>query len=227
MECEKYLRRSRLFPGLRSGPHGQLVERYAARLVGDGLVRHGTWRCCNVVGGLLSWIASRGCALADLVLGISIPASILLRCRRYCSTLRSSSWRGVRARVFCARRSPAGQTPTRISPGGGIQSPLPLSLSVAKRAGLGSAAGDFVRRHRLHQRAPRGHKLGGRGARRLPSHRGRGGGPLLELTTTSENRHADAFEGDPVAVPGRGRSPGEVTTARMRGPTPTRILHRH
>ena len=168
-------------PGSQDGPHGQLVERYAARLVGDGLVRHGTWRCCNVVGGLLSWIASRGCALADLVLGISIPASILLRCRRYCSTLRSSSWRGVRARVFCARRSPAGQTPTRISPGGGIQSPLPLSLSVAKRAGLGSAEGDFVRRHRLHQRAPPGHKLGGRGARRLPSHRGRGGGRCWSL----------------------------------------------
>jgi hypothetical protein len=31
--------RSRLFRRLRSGPHGQLVERYAARLVGDGLVR--------------------------------------------------------------------------------------------------------------------------------------------------------------------------------------------
>ena len=53
MECEEYLRRSRLFRRLRSGPHGQLVERYAARLVGDGLVRHGTWRCLNVVGGLL------------------------------------------------------------------------------------------------------------------------------------------------------------------------------
>ncbi|WP_158927649.1 site-specific integrase [Acidisphaera sp. S103] len=35
-------------------------------LVGDGLVRHGTWRCFNVVGGLLSWIASRRGALADL-----------------------------------------------------------------------------------------------------------------------------------------------------------------
>ena len=35
MECEVYLRRSRLFRRLRSGPHGQLVERYAARLVGD------------------------------------------------------------------------------------------------------------------------------------------------------------------------------------------------
>jgi site-specific recombinase XerD len=66
MECDEYLRRSRLFRLLRSGPHGQLVERYAARLVGDGLVRHGTWRCFNVVGGLLSWIASHRGALADL-----------------------------------------------------------------------------------------------------------------------------------------------------------------
>ena len=66
MECDEYLRRSRLFRLLRSGPHGQLVERYAARLVGDGLVRHGTWRCFNVVGGLLSWIASRRGVLADL-----------------------------------------------------------------------------------------------------------------------------------------------------------------
>ena len=66
MECEEYLRRSRLFRRLRSGPHGQLVERYAARLVGDGLVSHGTWRSFNVVGGLLGWIASRRGALADL-----------------------------------------------------------------------------------------------------------------------------------------------------------------
>jgi hypothetical protein len=58
MECEEYLRSSRLFRCLRSGPHGRLVERYAARLVGDNLVRHGTWRCLNVVGGLLCWIAS-------------------------------------------------------------------------------------------------------------------------------------------------------------------------
>ena len=66
MECEEYLRRSRLFRGLRSGPHGQLVERYAARLVGDGLVSHSTWRCFNVVGGLLNWIACCSGALADL-----------------------------------------------------------------------------------------------------------------------------------------------------------------
>ena len=50
MECEEYLRRSRLFRRLRSGLHGQLVERYGARLLEDGLVGHGTWRCLNVVG---------------------------------------------------------------------------------------------------------------------------------------------------------------------------------
>ena len=66
MECDEYLRRSRLFRHLRSGPHGQFVERYAARLVGDNLVRQGTWRCLNVVGGLLCWIARRRFVLADL-----------------------------------------------------------------------------------------------------------------------------------------------------------------
>jgi site-specific recombinase XerD len=66
MEVEEYLRRSRLFQRLKGGPHGYHVERFAARLVEDGLVRHGTWRCLNVVGGLLSWIASRRCVLANL-----------------------------------------------------------------------------------------------------------------------------------------------------------------
>ena len=66
MEVEEYLRRSRLFRRLKSGPHSQLVERFAVRLIEDGLVRLGTWRCLNVVGGLLSWIASRRCALATL-----------------------------------------------------------------------------------------------------------------------------------------------------------------
>jgi len=66
MELEGYLRTSRLFQRLRSGPHGELVERYAARVMGDGLVRHGAWRCFNVVGGFLSWIASDRDALADL-----------------------------------------------------------------------------------------------------------------------------------------------------------------
>ena len=44
MEVEEYLRRSRLFRRLKSGPHGQPVERFAARLIEDGLVRHGTVR---------------------------------------------------------------------------------------------------------------------------------------------------------------------------------------
>jgi site-specific recombinase XerD len=66
MEVEEYLGRSRLYRRLRNGPHGQLVERYAARLVEERHVRRGTWRCLNVVGGLLSWIAGRRYKLADL-----------------------------------------------------------------------------------------------------------------------------------------------------------------
>lgn len=57
MVAEEYLSRSRLFRRLKSGPHGQLVELYAARLIKDGLVRHGTWRCLSLAGDLLSWIA--------------------------------------------------------------------------------------------------------------------------------------------------------------------------
>ncbi|MFK4495998.1 hypothetical protein ABIF86_000289 [Bradyrhizobium japonicum] len=66
MEVEEYLGSSRLYRRLRSGPHGQLVERYAARLVEERLVRHGAWRCLNVVSGLLSWIAGRRYKLVDL-----------------------------------------------------------------------------------------------------------------------------------------------------------------
>jgi FixJ family two-component response regulator len=39
MDTEEYLVRSRLFRRLKIGSHGQLVERYAARLVEDGLAR--------------------------------------------------------------------------------------------------------------------------------------------------------------------------------------------
>ena len=56
MIAEEYLGRSRLFRRLKSGPHGQLVELYAARLVRNELAGHGTWRCLNLVGDLLSWI---------------------------------------------------------------------------------------------------------------------------------------------------------------------------
>ena len=66
MVAEEYLGMSRLFRRLKSGPHGRLVELYAARLVKDGLVRHGTWRCLNLAGDLLSWIARGGSKLTDL-----------------------------------------------------------------------------------------------------------------------------------------------------------------
>jgi site-specific recombinase XerD len=66
MVAEEYLGRSRLLRRLKSGPHGQLVELYAARLVKDGLARQGTWRCLSLVGDLLSWIAKSSLKLPDL-----------------------------------------------------------------------------------------------------------------------------------------------------------------
>jgi site-specific recombinase XerD len=66
MVAEEYLSRSRLFRRLKSGPHGQLIELYAARLAKDGFARHGTWRCFNLVGDLLRWIASSRSKLTDL-----------------------------------------------------------------------------------------------------------------------------------------------------------------
>ena len=56
MIAEEYLGRSRLFRRLKSGPHGQLVELYAALLVKDELAGHGTWRCLNLVDDLFRWI---------------------------------------------------------------------------------------------------------------------------------------------------------------------------
>lgn len=66
MVAEEYLGRSRLFRRLKSGPHGQLVKLYAARLVEDGLARQGTWRCLSLVGDLLSWTARNRSKLTDL-----------------------------------------------------------------------------------------------------------------------------------------------------------------
>jgi hypothetical protein len=63
VEVEAYLHKSRLFRRLRSGPYGPLVERYAACLIEMKLVRLGTRRCLNVVGGLPSWLSCRRCAL--------------------------------------------------------------------------------------------------------------------------------------------------------------------
>lgn len=66
MITEDYLGKSRVFRRLKDGPHGQLVERFGARLIKDGLARHGTWRCLNVIDGLLSWMASRQVKLIGL-----------------------------------------------------------------------------------------------------------------------------------------------------------------
>jgi site-specific recombinase XerD len=64
--AEAYLGGSQVFRRLKNGRHGQLIERYAARLVEDDLARQGTWRCLNVVGGLLSWMASHRIKVTDL-----------------------------------------------------------------------------------------------------------------------------------------------------------------
>jgi site-specific recombinase XerD len=66
MEAEDYLGGNRLFRRLKNGPHGELVERYARRLVEERLARKGTRQCLNVVGGLLDWIAKRRCMLANV-----------------------------------------------------------------------------------------------------------------------------------------------------------------
>ena len=66
MTADAYLSRSRLFRRLKCGPHGQLVEDYAARLIKDGLSRHGTWRSLSLLGDLMGWVASSGSMLTDL-----------------------------------------------------------------------------------------------------------------------------------------------------------------
>jgi hypothetical protein len=66
MIAKEYLGRSLLFRRLKNGAHGELVERYAVCLVNEGLARHGTWRCLNLVGGLLRWIAGSRSKLTDL-----------------------------------------------------------------------------------------------------------------------------------------------------------------
>ena len=66
MIAGKYLSRSRLLRRLKNGSHGQLIERYAARLVEDGRAQQGTLRCLRIIGGLLSWIAISRSRLTDL-----------------------------------------------------------------------------------------------------------------------------------------------------------------
>ncbi|MDM0117632.1 hypothetical protein QTI66_36600 [Variovorax sp. J22R133] len=66
INAEEYLNRSPLFRRLQNGAHGHLIELYAAHLIEVGLAGHGTWRCLNVVGDLLAWMASRRTELINL-----------------------------------------------------------------------------------------------------------------------------------------------------------------
>jgi hypothetical protein len=66
MIAEGYLSRSRLFRRLKNGSHGQLIERYTARLVEEGLGQECTWRSLSLVGDLMTWIASSGSKVADI-----------------------------------------------------------------------------------------------------------------------------------------------------------------
>jgi len=58
MTAEAYLSRSRLFRRLKSGPHGQLLEFYAARLVRDGLGPQSVWQSLKLLDDLINWAAS-------------------------------------------------------------------------------------------------------------------------------------------------------------------------
>jgi site-specific recombinase XerD len=66
MITEEYLRRSHLFRRLKNGPHGQIVELYAARLVKDELAGASTRRRLKLVADLFSWIKRCGLKLTDL-----------------------------------------------------------------------------------------------------------------------------------------------------------------
>lgn len=66
MVTEEYLSRSRLFRRLKNGPQGELIELYTARLVKDGLGGQSTWRCLNMVSGLLSWLPKAHLKLSGL-----------------------------------------------------------------------------------------------------------------------------------------------------------------
>lgn len=66
MDANGYLGRSRLFQRLRNGPHGELVERYAGRLVEERRPDKRIWQYLNMVGGLLDWIAEHRLRLTNI-----------------------------------------------------------------------------------------------------------------------------------------------------------------
>src|SRR6516162_5416393 len=66
MIAEEYLAGSRLFRRLKSGSHGQLIERYAARLVDDGLAQGVTLRSLRLIGDFLKWMTSSRFRVSDI-----------------------------------------------------------------------------------------------------------------------------------------------------------------
>ena len=112
MIAEEYLSRSRLFRRLKSGRHGQLVERYAARLAKDGLVRHGTWRSLNLLGDLMSWVARSGSMLTDLNEGM---VEQYLRHRARKQSIQPGDWAALKRLLTVLREAgtiaPATQLP--------------------------------------------------------------------------------------------------------------------
>ena len=66
MITEEYLRKSHVFRRLKSGPQGQIVELYAARLVKHELAGASSRRRLKLVADLFSWIKKCGLKLTDL-----------------------------------------------------------------------------------------------------------------------------------------------------------------
>ena len=66
MITEDYLRTSHRFRRLKNGPHGQIVELYAARLVKDEFSGASTRRHLKSVSDLFSWLKRCGLKQTDL-----------------------------------------------------------------------------------------------------------------------------------------------------------------
>jgi site-specific recombinase XerD len=66
MIAEESLVRSRLFRRLKNGSHAQLIERYAARLVDDGLAQGVTLRSLRLIGDFMKWMARSRFRVADI-----------------------------------------------------------------------------------------------------------------------------------------------------------------
>ncbi|MBV8588514.1 MAG: tyrosine-type recombinase/integrase [Acetobacteraceae bacterium] len=131
MIAEEYLGSSRLFRRLKSEPHGQLVELYAARLTDEGRARHGTWRCLSLVGDLLSWIGRSRSKLTD------VDERMVERYLRH----RARKWsvqpgdRAALKRFLCVLRDAGAIAPAALSP-------------IAPQDQIFKEFGDYLRRER-------------------------------------------------------------------------------